>query len=576
MADEGIQLQRPIRERHRSTRFRGTKVNPDVEWYLDVMRQAATSQQVDDPFRHQSGGLGDSSGMNIISPPFNFGALLRLPRENNMLRQCIDAMVTNVEGHGWRLEYTGPEDQEDGEAAKAEKVVLENLLDFPNDEMTLQELRERQRRDLEILANAFLEIGRDAQGRIVLVSHVPGYTVRLTNKEKDKVPIEVTLPREGQASVRKVMKTFRRYVQIVGTKKVFFKEFGDPRSIDPATGRVNDELPLEEQATELIHLTQHYPGTPYGIPRWINQMPAILGSRQAELTNLDFFKENAIPAMILMVAGGSITQESIDDLEEQFVHAKGRASFNRITIVEARGDEEAASQDGNIPSPKMEIKPLQNERQKDALFQEYDKNNMAKIRSSFRLPPIFVGLSEDYTHATAAASFEVAESQVFGPERARTDDVWNMKILSTYKPKFWSFRSMPPRITNPEDVINAIEKFDAAGALNPNVVIGLANDLFDLEIPLIEEPWGDVPFSLTTIAVTAGVTPEEEVPDPFDVEEDPEAGKPATEQNQGAKPTVLEQDDPKAKLRRHAGKHSARLGQVLDLIEHRSKRRARA
>ncbi len=564
--------ERPIRKRTRSTRYRGTKINPDVDWYLDVLKAAATSQQVDDPFKNQSGGLGDGvTGLHLISPPFNFGALLRLPRENNMLRQCIDAMVTNVEGHGWRLEYTGPEDQEESTEAKAEKVVLENLLDFPNDDMTLQELRERQRRDIEILANSFLEVGRDDAGRIVMVSHVPGYTVRLTNKEKEKVPVEVILPREGKARVQKIMKTFRRYVQIVGTQKVFFKEFGDPRSISPKTGRVDDELSLEEQATELIHLTQHYPGTPYGIPRWINQMPAILGSRQAELTNLDFFKENAIPAMVLMVAGGSITQESIEDLEEQFVHAKGRSSFNRITIIEARGDEEAASQDGNVPSPRMEIKPLQSERQKDALFQVYDSNNMMKIRSSFRLPPIFVGLAEDYTHATAKASFEVAESQVFGPERAKTDDVWNMKILSTYAPKFWSFRSMPPRISDPQDIIDAIEKFDAAGALNPNVVIGLANDMFDLEIPLIEEPWGDVPFSLTTIAVTAGVAPEEEVPDPFDVEE-PEDGD---DPNEGPVPKPAN-EEAGSKLRKHANKHSTRLGQVLDLIEHQSKKRRRA
>ncbi len=571
---EGIPLQqRPIRERHRSKLYRGTKINPDVDWYLDVIKQAATSQQVDDPFKHQSGALGDASGMHIISPPFNFGALLRLPRENNMLRQCIDAMVTNVEGHGWRLEYTGPEEQEESEAAKAEKIMLENLLDFPNDDTTLQELRERVRRDIEILANAFLEVGRDAQNRIVLVSHVPGYTVRLTNKESEAVEVHVTLPREGKAQVQRVMKTFRRFIQIVGTKRVFFKEFGDPRPIDPTTGRVNEELPLEQQATELIHLTQHYPGTPYGIPKWINQMPAILGSRQAELTNLDFFKENAIPAMVLMVAGGSITQESIEDLEEQFVHAKGRASFNRITIIEARGDEEAASQDGNIPSPRMEIKPLQSERQKDALFQVYDKNNMAKIRSSFRLPPIFVGLSEDYTHATASASLEVAESQVFGPERAKTDDIWNMKILSTYSPKFWSFRSLPPRITNSEDVVSAIEKFDTAGALNPNVIIGLANELFDLEIPLIEEPWGDIPFSLTTIAVQAGVEPEEEVPDPFDVEEDDPNDKPVPQPASDEGPPLSQ--EVKGKLQEHSKKHAARIGDVLDLIEHKARQQRR-
>ena len=39
------------------------------------------------------------------------------------------------------------------------------------------------------------------------------------------------------------------------------------------------------------------------------------------------------------------------------------------------------------------------------------------VWSSFRLPPIFVGITSDYTRATASESREVAEEQVFEPER---------------------------------------------------------------------------------------------------------------------------------------------------------------
>jgi PBSX family phage portal protein len=500
---------RPIRKRTRQSPSVRTH-NADVDWYMEVLKAASQSQQADDPFKHQSGSIGDlGGGMHVIEPPFNFGALMRLPRENNMLRQCLDSMVTNVEGHGWRLEYVGPEDQEESPAAQAEKVTLENLLVFPNDETTLQELRERVRCDEETLGNAYMELGRDQENRVIFVSHIPAHTVRLTNKENEAVDVVVELPREGGASKRTVRKTFRRYVQIVGTRRIFFKEFGDPRVIDPRTGQVNDELTPEEEATELCHLRLYSPGTPYGIPRWINQMPAILGSRQAELTNLDFFKENAIPAMALLVSGGQVTQESVDDIEEQFINQRGRSSFNRITVIEARGDEDAASQDGNIPSPKMEMKPLQNERQKDGLFQDYDQNNMTKVRSSFRIPPIFVGLAEEYSHATAKSSFEVAESQVFGPSRNASDDVWNRKILASYNAHFWAFRSLPPRITNHEDVIKAIETFDDVGAMTPNVAIGLANELFDLDIPVIEDQYGDIPFAITTSLVEEGFALEE-------------------------------------------------------------------
>ncbi len=496
----------------KGTRPQGARIHTrvrmvDEDPHIRALK-AIQTQQLSDPFSDHYGVTGAAAHLSIMEPPFNFASLMRLPRENNMLRQCIDAMVTNVEGHGWRLEYVGPEGQEESAAAKNESLTLQNLLDFPNDDHGLQELRERIRRDLETMGNAFYEIGRDREGRVVLVAHVPAHTVRLTVKDEDEVDVTVTLPREGTARDQKIKKRFRRYVQLAGTRRVYFKEFGDPRLIDPTNGRPNEELGLEQSATEMIHLRLYAPGTPYGLPRWVNQMPSILGSRQAELTNLDFFKENAIPAMALLVSGGMVTQSTMDEIEEHFMAARGRESFNRIMVIEAHGDEDSATNDGAIPAPRMDLKPLQNDRLKDSLFQIYDKNNMAKIRSSFRLPPMFVGLAEDYTHATAKSSFAVAESQVFGPERARGDDLWNLKVLGSYKPQFWSFRSLPPRISDPTDVINAIEAFDNIGAMTPNVAIGLANDFFDLNMPKVEAVWGNFPFAVVRDLVSNQVVPE--------------------------------------------------------------------
>ena len=154
----------------------------------------------------------------------------------------------------YRLEYVGPDGSMESAAASNEERILTNLLDFPNDDHSLQELRERVRRDLETIGNAYMEIGRDRQGRICLVSHVPGHTVRLTPKDKEGTEVTIELPREGEARTQKVQKKFRRFVQIVSTKKVYFKEFGDPRNVNPVNDRIDDTLGLEQTATELIHM----------------------------------------------------------------------------------------------------------------------------------------------------------------------------------------------------------------------------------------------------------------------------------------------------------------------------------
>jgi PBSX family phage portal protein len=473
-----------------------------------TLKEYVQQQQLSDPFQGAY-GVERASWMSLQQPPYSFYALMKMPQDNSVLAQCIDAMVTNIDGHGYRLEYTGEEGKDDSKEALAEKEMLENLLDFPNDDYTLQELRDRVRRDFETIGNAYIEIGRDANGRVVMLSHLPAHTVRMTNKETDAVEVRVKLPRDGKVTEHKISKRFRRFVQMVGTRKVYFKEFGDPRMVDPDDGQVKvtkkgKKLRMEETATEVIHLCTYNPNSPYGMPRWFNQITSVLGTRQAEMVNLDFFRDNAIPAMVLMVAGGAVTQTSLDSIGDHFNSIRGRAAMNRVLVVEATGDSAAADDGGKVPPPKMELKPLHGERQTDATFQAYDKAGMDKIRSAFRLPPLFIGRSEEMTYATAKTAYDVAEGQVFAPERQKFDDMINLRVLSTYEPKYWAFRSNPPRLSDKGELIDALARFDDVGALTPNITIGIANELFDLEIERVKEDWGDYPFELVKTAHNKG------------------------------------------------------------------------
>jgi len=154
--------------------------------------------------------------------------------------------------------------------------------------------------------------------------------------------------------------------------------------------------------------------------------------------------------------------------------------------------------------PKIEIKPLQNERQKDGLFKEYQEGCLTNIRSAFRIPSVFTGHAQDYTYASAKTSFEVADSQVFAPERNKLDDLVNHKFLAQFNPKYWTFRLQPPRITDPEEVIRALKNFDGIGAMTPNIAIDMVNEYFDLDIPGVKEQWGNYPFELVKLLAMQG------------------------------------------------------------------------
>ena len=492
--------------------------------FIRTLREYRESTQIADPFKDTYGftGQGPGNAPRIIEPPFNLAMLARLPGENNMLAQCIDAMATNCEGMGHRFEWTGEKSAkgrsiETDKKAQAELRTARGITERPNEDYTLVELRTRVRKDLEAVGNAYVEVGRDRKNRVTSLYHIPAQTLRITEKLPEEVKVTVTLPR-GEAATQTIRKRFRLYVQWVGNKKVWFKEFGDPRVISSKTGLVETAeapVPEEERASEVYHFAFYNPASVYGVPRWIGQMPSILGSRQAELTNLDFFKENAIPAMAILVSGGALTNETMRTLESHFTAIRGRQSMNRVVVVEAKGDLESADAEGKIPIPKVELKPLVDERQKDGLFGNYVEGSKVNIRSSFRLPPLFVGESEDMTHATAKSSIEVGEMQVFNPERRRFDDFMNLRVLPTWGIVNWLYRSNGPKMVDPAEIIKAMEAFERMGALTPNVVIGLANSFFDLDIPEVEEEWGNYSFTMVMeMARTGRLKGVEKIADP--------------------------------------------------------------
>jgi hypothetical protein len=152
------------------------------------------------------------------------------------------------------------------------------------------------------------------------------------------------------------------------------------------------------------------------------------------------------------------------------------------------------------------MKPMANERQNDGTFGEYDDANRTKIRSSFRLPPIFLGLSEEYTYATAEASLEIAESQVFAPERADTDNVINNQVLARrgIPPTFWKFRSNPAKLAGSDTIMSSIKTMDQVGAMTPNLAIRMTNELFGTQVPLIPDKWGDLPIAFVKMALAKG------------------------------------------------------------------------
>ena len=269
-----------------------------------------------------------------------------------------------------------------------------------------------------------------------------------------------------------------------------------------------DSVPKAQLATEVIHLRQHSPD-PYGVPRWINQLPSVLGSRESEECNLRYFEDNTVPPMILSVSGGRLTKQSYSEMRQLLQQqGVGKERQHKIMLIEAVPEREGLDDKGSVS---VRIDKLTDSRQSDGLFKEYDEGNQAKIRSSFRLPPVAIGLSQDTTFATARVSAFVAESQVYRPARDALDEVLNKRIvqheqglgLQTVK-----IASRVPSITDPESLIKSLTALNVMGALTPRTANETANRILQIELPEYPkvgeegyEEWMDKPILFVTRGV---------------------------------------------------------------------------
>jgi capsid portal protein len=133
------------------------------------------------------------------------------------------------------------------------------------------------------------------------------------------------------------------------------------------------------------------PRSAYGVPRWVGNLLAVLGSRQAEEINFLYFENKSVPPLAILVSGGRLSAQSIPRIED-FIenHIRGKRNFHKILILEA----EPAGGSGGIEHSgrlKVELRPLTSAQQNDALFQNYDERNIDKVRQSFRLPRMLRG-----------------------------------------------------------------------------------------------------------------------------------------------------------------------------------------
>ena len=453
------------------------KNDPVLKAEKELLRTQAFDVE-DDPFT-QLGMTGLGEKGQILEPTYQMTTMKALTHQNNVLLQAISAMEVNIDGTGYELNRKDKEVFSEEDKKKAKKIF--DFFDEPWPGMSFITMRRDLRRDLETTGNAFLEVIRNNKGEIVFLRNIDSMLMRFMKLE-DAVPVSKKIKRGGSEINVKVLERQRKYVQKIGDTKVrFFKEYGVERDLNAETGSWADTMsddadaPLAlikdiDKANELIHFSVIKDVlTPYGVPRWINNLPSVLGSRKAEEFNLEFFDHGGLPPAMILIQGGQLSNEARTTLTN---YLAGKAALKQRGII---AEIFAASGDlGSAGNVKVSVERFGDERQKDAMFATYDKNCAEHVRISFRLPPMFLGLSEAYNFATAYTAYMIAEAQVFLPERDEFDEKLNLTIMKELSEDY-VFHSKSLNVVDVEAKLKAMEL--SKEYQNPSDFIDQLNDI---------------------------------------------------------------------------------------------------
>lgn len=504
-----------------------------------------------------------------ISPPFEPAVLVRLYGVSNALRQNIDGLVQNVHGGGHTYEpvldfeknetwetvkiamllererqaemeagddepeaVDEPTDQEVDDRieqlknqSRRELARLKAFFDFCVREHSFVRLRRRMGTDEETIGWGAWEVLRNGRGEPKRLRYAPAWTLRATKRSQDPVEVKDVV-RTSPITWEEVTeaRSFRLYVQVYEGRKVYFKEYGDPRTISTISGKAYDDVdqlkeaePKARPATELMWFPLDNPESDvYGLIRWSGNILSVLGSREMEEVNLLFFDNKAIPPLVVLVSGGHLAADAKEELQQIIKdHIKGRRNFHRILILEAESGSMASSLSG-LPgqqSVKIEIKPLTEHIFKDQLWGDYDKDNRHKVGQSFRMPPILRGDTKDFNRSTGQAAWRITEDQVFQPDRDDVDFEINRTLVKDLRVSLWRFRSKSTFKPDPEAVLESVEGLTNS-VFSPEETRPIAAQALGVEIPRTEAAWAKVPLRYAAMGFEGGEPDEPTPPKP--------------------------------------------------------------
>jgi PBSX family phage portal protein len=397
---------------------------------------------------------------DVITPPWNLYELANYYDTSFANHAAIDAKVENIVGLGYdfhptqrtlmAIEASNNESATEKARKRIEraKVELKEWLESLNDDDSFNSTMEKIYTDVQATGNGYLEIGRTTSGQIGYLGHIPSTTMRVRRL------------RDG-------------YVQIIGQKVVYFRNFG---------ARNQNPLTTDPRPNEIIHFKEYSPlNTFYGVPDIMSAISSLHGDQLASQYNIDYFGNKAVPRYVVTLKGAKLSEEAEDKMF-RFLQTSLRGSNHRTLYIPLPADS-----DTNKVEFKME--PIENNVQ-EASFNEYRIRNRDDILIAHQVPLSKIGGGDSSAIAAALAQDRTFKEQVARPAQRNIEKLLS-KIIKE-KTDLLELKFNELTLTDEIAQSQILERYVKNQIMVPNEARNI--------LGLPQRPDGDEPLELTARA----------------------------------------------------------------------------
>lgn len=415
----------------------------DIESEIEILRTVATSipppTRKNDPFfqvyrgglppaekrritrlEKSMKGVGDAESKSkekenftsydvykLVPPPYDLDNLARLYEVNASHNAAVTTKAYNIAGLGWdlietpamlfKLEQLEAKDKKKAKAfqieLKKERINILRRIEGLNVEEEFGEVVIKVWTDVESMGNGYIEIGRNRDGSVGYLGHIPANTIRVRSD------------RDG-------------FMQIAGDKYVFFRNYGDKDTDNPLKNDMNPN--------EIMHFKKYSPNsTYYGVPDIVAAMPAVAGDKLAKDYNLEYFENKAVPRYAFITKGVRLSDESQQRLADFFTNElKGKHHGTLYIPLPA-----SINQNVDAKFEPIEVRPA------EGSFESYVKESRLEVLIVHRVPPSKVGVYEHTNLAVSRDADRTFKEQVCAPEQRRLERKLN-RLVKEFSPTF--------------------------------------------------------------------------------------------------------------------------------------------